>query len=86
MQQGMPPLTFQHPYLSFAMHNPITTITHTHMSKWINFHYTYFWLHMSVFLNEKTYFNDCARKSTYDETSPRDNADESEVQHTLSPK
>ena len=38
---------------------------------------------MSVFLNEKIYFNDCAQKSTYDEMSSRENADESEVQHTL---
>ena len=31
--------------------------------------------HMSVFLNENIYFNDCAQKSTYDEMSSRDNAD-----------
>ena len=30
---------------------------------------------MSVFLNEKIYFNDCAQKSTYDEMSSRDNTD-----------
>ena len=86
MQQGMPPLTFQHPYLSFAMHNPITTISHTHVQMNKLSLYLLLITHMSVFLNEKTYFKDYARKSKYDETSPRDNADESEVQHTLSPK